>query len=77
MKYNRRHWQHTKEFENELNQPINKKLQPFRMTDGIMMIGKFKGKHISKVPKYYLDWLLKNYRGLSTGAKQMIEKYLD
>ena len=76
MKYNRRHWQHTKEFEQELNQTINKQLQPFRMTDGIMMIGKHKGLHISKVPQHYLKWLLKNYKGLSIGAKSLIKQHI-
>lgn len=74
--YNRRHWQHTKEFEYELNSTINKQSQPFRMIDNIMVIGKFKGKHISDVPKYYLKWLLKNYKGLSIGSRNRISELL-
>jgi hypothetical protein len=74
--YNKRHWQHTKEFERELNTPTNKVFQPFRMSDCIMMIGKYKGQHLSIVPKHYLNWLLKNYRGLSIGAKQQIKKFI-
>jgi uncharacterized protein (DUF3820 family) len=74
--YNRRHWQHTKEYVHELNTPTNKVLQPFRMSDGIMSIGKYKGQHLSVVPKHYLNWLLKNYKGLSIGTKQKIKKFI-
>lgn len=75
--YNRRHWQHTKEFERELNTPTNKSLQPFRMTDEVMMIGKFKGQKLNSLPQYYLKWLLKNYKGLSVSSTQKIKKYID
>ena len=77
MKYNRKHWQHTKEFEKELNTPTNKQLQPFRMTDAIMEIGKYKGQHLSKVPKHYLQWLLSNYRGLTDSSKNTIKTLID
>ena len=36
------------------------KPEPFRVSDGVMKIGKFKTKKISDVPKYYLRWMLKN-----------------
>ena len=75
--YNRRHWQHTKEFERELNTPTNKTLQPFRMIDGIIEIGKYKGQHISKVPQHYLKWLLSNYRGLNNSSKNTIRDLID
>lgn len=77
MKYNKRHWQHTKEFERELNTVTNKQLQPFRMIDGVMEIGKYKGQNISKVPQHYLKWLLSNYRGLTTTSKKTIKDLID
>lgn len=74
--YNWKHEQHTKEYEKELNSPVNKQLQPFRISDGIMVVGKFKGEHYTKLPKHYVEWLLKNYRGLSIGAKNMLNSLL-
>jgi len=75
-KGNFRHEQHTEKFIKELNTPTNKKSQPFRMTDGIMMIGKHKGKHISEIPENYLKWLIENYNGLTIGSKQIINNHL-
>lgn len=75
--YNFRHWQHTKEFERELNTPTNKELQPFRMTDEVMVVGKFKGQKLHSLPQHYLKWLLKNYKGLSVSSKSKIKKYID
>ena len=33
------------------------KLTPFRITDGVMKIGKHKGKKLSEVPRSYLEWM--------------------
>ena len=74
--YNKKHWQHTKEYVYELNTPTNKELQPFRMTDEVMVVGKFKGMHISKLPEYYIIWLIKNYRGLNNTSKKKLESYI-
>lgn len=74
--YNKRHWQHTKEFENELNTPTNKHEQPFRISDGIMKVGKYKGQHISVVPKTYKYWLLNEWWGLTYSSKEIINKFL-
>ena len=35
------------------------KLIPFRITDGVMKIGKHKGKKLSEIPVDYLQWMLK------------------
>jgi len=74
--YNFRHWQHTKEFEKELNTPTNKTLQPFRTIDGIMEIGKYKGKHISTLPEHYIKWLIENYRGLNDTSKNKLKSFM-
>lgn len=74
--YNKRHWQHTKEFEKELNTPTNKHEQPFRHSDGIMKVGKYKGQHISVVPKSYKYWLLNDWWGLTYSSKEIIRKFL-
>jgi len=34
------------------------KLTPFRITDGVMKIGKHKGKKLSEVPRSYLEWMV-------------------
>ena len=34
-------------------------LEPFRITDGVMKIGKYKGKNISELPTSYLKWMIK------------------
>ena len=36
-----------------------KKLEFFRVTDGVMKFGKHKGKKLSEVPQSYLRWMLK------------------
>jgi len=45
-----------------INSAITTKVkpEPFRVSDGVMKIGKFKTKKISDVPEYYLKWMLKN-----------------
>jgi len=74
--YNWRHEQHTKDFEKELNTPMNKLSQPFRISDGIMIVGKYKGQHYTQIPKHYVEWLLKNYKGLSVGVKNKLNELL-
>ena len=43
------------------NNKVTKKsqLEPFRITDGVMNIGKYKGKKISELPTSYLKWMIK------------------
>ncbi len=74
--YNKKHWQHTKEYVTELNTPTNKQPQPFRMTDGIMTVGKYKGQHLSVVPKTYKYWLLNEWYGLTYSSKAEIRKFI-
>lgn len=71
-----RHEQHTEKYYKELNTPVNKRLQPFRYTDNIMMVGKYKGQKVDTLPKEYIEWLLKNYIGLSNGTIQRLENLL-
>jgi len=75
-KGNFRHQQHTEKFYKELNSPKNKELQPFRYTDDIMVVGKHKGKHLSDLPKNYIKWLVKNYKGLSKSSEKILTQYL-
>ncbi len=46
------------------NTEITKKPKqvPFRITDGVMKIGKHKGKKLSEVPTSYLEWMLKKMK---------------
>ncbi len=45
---------------NNNNQITGKqKLEPFRITDGVMKIGKYKGKKLSEIPREYLQWMIK------------------
>ena len=76
MKYNRKHWQHTKEFEKELNTPTNKKPQPFRINDGIMSVGKYKGEHYRVIPVTYKYWLLNEWYGLTYSHKKLLNESL-
>jgi len=35
------------------------KAEPFRVSDGVMRIGKYRKKKLSELPKWYLRWMLK------------------
>ena len=35
------------------------KIEPFRITDGVMKVGKYKGKKLSEIPRDYLEWMIK------------------
>jgi hypothetical protein len=74
--YNKRHWQHTKQFEQELNAPKKSYEQPFRISDGIMKVGKYKGQHISVIPVTYKYWLLNEWWGLSYSHKKILNETL-
>lgn len=37
-----------------------KKLQPFRRSDGRMLVGRYKGKAVKDLPQSYINWMLKN-----------------
>lgn len=35
------------------------KCEPFRITDNVITLGKYKGKKLSEVPRSYLKWMEK------------------
>jgi hypothetical protein len=37
-----------------------KKLQPFRRSDGRMLVGRYKGKAVKDLPPSYINWMLNN-----------------
>lgn len=75
--YNFKHEQHKKEFFVELSSTKNKSIQPFRMLDEVMIVGKYKGMKLSEVPTYYLRWLLTNYRNLNNNSKIHLNKIIN
>lgn len=62
-KFHRRHTQHTKGFQAEVNKAKNNTPpQPFNISNFFMSYGKYKDYHIQSVPEYYLRWLKKNIK---------------
>jgi|DEB0MinimDraft_6_1074348.scaffolds.fasta_scaffold62143_3 uncharacterized protein (DUF3820 family) len=37
-----------------------KKLQPFRRSDGRLLVGRYKGQSLKDVPRSYITWMLNN-----------------
>lgn len=35
------------------------KKQPFRLLDGKMLIGRYKGKYVTDIPNVYITWMVK------------------
>ena len=59
--YRFKHQQHTTKFINELNSVTGTKpFTPFRISDGVWIVGKHKGKKISETPASYIEWSIKN-----------------
>lgn len=52
-----------------------KKLEPFRISDERLVIGKFKGYKLDQVETQYLKWLLENVDMGSTHKSILKEKY--
>jgi uncharacterized protein (DUF3820 family) len=59
--YKFKHQQHTTKFINELNSVnTTKPFTPFRISDEVWVVGKYKGKKISETPVSYIQWAIKN-----------------
>jgi uncharacterized protein (DUF3820 family) len=62
-RFNKRHTQHTKEFQTEVNKSKNNTPpQPFNISNFFMSYGKYKDYHIQSIPESYLRWLKKNIK---------------
>jgi uncharacterized protein (DUF3820 family) len=35
------------------------KSEPFRVSDNVMQVGKYKGQKVSELPHYYIRWMIK------------------
>lgn len=56
------------------NELINRKpLPPFRHLDGVMRVGKYKGKKISDIPKSYVQYMMRNWDLTQSQIKQLRE----
>ena len=55
-----KHLQHTKEFYYEVNSPTSKKFNPFRISDEVWLIGKYKGIKLINTPVNYISWSISN-----------------
>lgn len=56
------------------NSMITKEVfEPFRISDGKMIVGKHRGRHISELPKNYVQWLI-NQPNLAQSRKVILEK---
>ena len=49
--------------------------EPFRITDGVMKVGKHKGKKLSEMPREYLEWMIRDM-GLSKSRIYAIKDIL-
>jgi len=52
------------------NSSLNQKLrlEPFRLTDNVMVLGRYKGRKITEVPTSYLRWMMKSMDMCKTRA---------
>jgi hypothetical protein len=74
---NIRHRQHTEKFYYELNSVnANKPNRPFRISDEIWLVGKYKGKKLDDIPKSYLEWVLKSF-SLSSSDSLILKNKLN
>jgi hypothetical protein len=69
-----KHTQHTEEFNKELHTPNQNVITPFRITDDIWLLGKYKGYKLDTIPVSYLEWVLKNFNNLSKTHKILIQQ---
>jgi len=60
-----RHYQHTKQFNSEMNRTNCNSLQPVRYHDKKFIAGKYKGFRVNEVPRDYIKWVLENWKGLT------------
>ena len=55
---------------------LTNKVVPFRISDEIMKMGKYKGIKVTAIPKHYLQWLLTNVEMTDTHTS-MIKDIVD
>ena len=70
------HEQHTYKFNQEVNRPTNVK-EPFRISDGRFIFGKYKGKTLNEVPVSYLEWILETIPRLASSRKALIKEEIE
>lgn len=59
------------------NEITNRKpLPPFRHLDGVLRIGKYKGRKLSQIPKSYLQYMLREW-DLNNSQRKQIKEQLD
>ncbi len=72
----RQHTQHTKKFINELNSVTSiKPFTPFRISDEVWLVGKYKGIKLDNIPKSYIGWVLNNFNLTNTALSILKTKY--
>ncbi len=75
--YNFKHTQHTAKFINELNSVTSiKPFTPFRISDEVWLVGKYKGKKISEIPESYIRWAINNMNLTSTAKSILNNKII-
>lgn len=73
--YKFKHQQHTTKFINELNSVTsNKPFTPFRISDEVWVVGKYKGKKITESPASYIQWALNNMN-LTDTARSILNNH--
>ncbi len=72
-----RHWQHTKEYLNEINSinKVKKEIEAFRYFDEIWLIGKYRGTQLNNTPVSYIKWAIENMK-LSSTSKSILRSKL-
>lgn len=70
-----KHEQHTKDFIKELNKPAQVQ-EPFRISDEVWKVGKYKGTKIQDTPTHYIKWIYNNFTNLSKSHKAMLEEII-
>jgi hypothetical protein len=70
-----KHLQHTTRFINEVNSVTsNKPYTPFRISDEVWLVGKYKGVKLDSIPKSYINWVLNNFNLTSTATAILKQK---
>jgi uncharacterized protein (DUF3820 family) len=70
-----KHEQHTSDFRKELYKPVSVQ-EPFRISDGVLKVGQYKGMKVEDTPLHYVKWICNNFQHLSKTHRGILEDIL-